>query len=188
MKLAEIMRLALRQLDEDPADISDYADLFRSYANIGYKIAVSQYYKPVDTLMLHTDDKGKVYVDGMGIERIVSLKDDMERDVFYDLSSDGTTLRTGKRDADLTAIVGVEYPPLQEDTDEPRIPAHAHHALVDYICYRHLLSGNAAKQNRATAYLQQFMQAMQLIRPQGSGSVTRFKNLYTATDIRNVGW
>lgn len=188
MKLAEIMRLALRQLDEDPADISDFADLFRSYANIGYKIAVTQYYKPVDTLMLHTDDKGVVYVDGMGIERIVSLKDDMERDVWYSMSPDGMTIKTTARDADLTAIVGVEYPPMQEDTDEPRIPEYAHHALVDYICYRHLLSGNAAKQGRATAYLQQFMQAMQLIRPQGSGSVTRFKNLYAATDIRNVGW
>ena len=42
MTLAEIMRLALRQLDEDPADISDFSDLFRSYANIGYKIAVSR--------------------------------------------------------------------------------------------------------------------------------------------------
>ena len=188
MTLAEIMRLALRQLDEDPADISDFADLFRSYANIGYKIAVTQYYKPVETLVLRTDDTGKCYIDGMGIERIVSLQDDMERDVYYDLSPDGTTISTIKKNAKLTAVVGVEYPPMQEDTDEPRIPEYAHHALADYICYRHLLAGNAAKQSRATAYLQQFMQAMQMIRPQGSGSVTRFKNLYTATDIRNAGW
>ena len=40
MTLAEIMRLALRQLDEDPADISEFADLFRSYANLGYKLLV----------------------------------------------------------------------------------------------------------------------------------------------------
>lgn len=188
MKLAEIMRLALRQLDEDPADISDFADLFRSYANIGYKLAVTQYYKPLDTLMLRTNDEGKAYIDGLGIVHIVSLTDDMDRNVFYSLSPDGTVLKTGKKNAELVAVVNVDYPPLEADTDEPRIPEHAHHALVDYVCYRHLMSGNAAKQSRATAYLQQFMQAMQLIRPQGSGSVTCFKNLYAATDIRNVGW
>ena len=51
-----------------------------------------------------------------------------------------------------------------------------------------LLNGNAAKQSRAMLYYQSFEQTARMIKPQGSGSVTRMRNLYTSTDIRNVGW
>lgn len=184
MTLAEIMRLALRQLDEDPADISDYADLFRSYANIGYKIAVSQFYKPKETMKLRTDDTGRAFIEGMGIVRIVTLRDENGSDVWFSVSAEGTEIETQRLDALLTAVCEIEYLPMQDDMEEPRIPAYAHHALVDYICYRHLLSGNAAKQSRAMAFYQAFMQTMQQMRPQSSGSVTRFKNLYTVSDAR----
>ena len=41
MTLAQIMTLALRQLDEDIQDLSEYEDVFRVYANIGHDIAGS---------------------------------------------------------------------------------------------------------------------------------------------------
>ena len=64
------------------------------------------------------------------------------------------------------------------------LPAYAHAALSDYICYRHLSSGNLAKQSRAQFYQNSFYQEMNRIRPQGMGSVTRMRNLYEATDVR----
>lgn len=188
MTLAEIMRLALRQLDEDPADISEFADLFRNYANLGYQILVSQYYKPKDTIMLSTNEKGEAYIDGLDIDSIISLTDDYGATVGYIMASDGASIKTLRQDARLKAVCVVEYPAMREDTEEPRIPEHAHHALVDYICYRHLMNGNAAKQNRAMLFYQSFEQTARTIMPQGGGSVRNFRNLYAATDIRNVGW
>lgn len=188
MTLAEIMRLALRQLDEDPADISEFADLFRQYANLGYKLLVSRYYRPKDTLMLRTDDEGTAYIEGMDIDYIASLRDSYDRDVYFVLTGDGTQIKTSAKNADLTAVCVIEYPAMKSDMEEPRIPEYAHHALVDYICYRYLVNGNAAKQSRAMLYYQQFEQTARTIKPHGSGSVTNFRNLYRATDIRNVGW
>lgn len=188
MTLAEIMRLALRQLDEDPADISEFADLFRSYANLGYKLLVSRFLKPKETYVLRTDEKGTAYIEGMDIDHIVSLRDDYDRSVYYRMSADGTKIETTLKDAVLSAVCVISYPAMQEDMEEPRIPEYAQHALVDYICYRHLMNGNAAKQNRAMLFYQSFEQTARTIMPQGSGSVSNFRNLYAATDIRNVGW
>ena len=188
MTLAEIMRLALRQLDEDPADISEFADLFRNYANLGYKLLVSRYYKPKDTVTLLTDDKGMACIEGMDIDYIVSLCDSRDCNIHFHISADGAWIETPRKNADLTAVCVIEFPPMREDTESPRIPEHAHQALVDYVCYRHLMNGNAAKQSRAMMYYQMFEQTARTIKPQGSGSVTRMRNLYTATDIRNVGW
>lgn len=187
MTLARIMTLALRQLDEDPADISDYDELFREYANIGYRIATERYYKPKDTIPLRTDDSGSACTDGMNIVKIVRLTDENGREIAYDVSADGLSIMTGEKDAELKAVCEIAYPPLLSPDDEPCIPAYAHHALVDYICYRHLMNGNAAKQSRAMSYYQSFMQEMQAIRPQGSGSVTRFRNLYAVSDVRYTG-
>lgn len=186
MTLAEIMRLALRQLDEDPADIGDFSDLFRSYANLGYKIAVSRFYKPKETFVLHTDDTGSASIEDKPIEHIISLKDDAGRDVRWRISPDGTKVETVLRDAQLTAVCIVSYPPMAADTDTPRFPEHAHHGLVDYICYRQLANGNAAKQSRAMLFYQSFEQTMRTIMP--PGRTYEFNNLYAATDIRNVGW
>ncbi|MBQ2991129.1 MAG: hypothetical protein IJD60_07545 [Clostridia bacterium] len=187
MTLAEIMRLALRQLDEDPADISEFADLFRNYANLGYQILVSQYYKPKDTIMLSTNEKGEAYIDGLGIDSIISLTDDYGTAVGYIMSSDGSSIKTPRQDAHLKAVCVVEYPMMQEDTEEPRIPEYAHYALVDYICFRYLSIGNAAKQSRAMLFYQQFERTARTIKPQGSGSVKRMRNLYSASSIHNVG-
>lgn len=188
MTLAEIMRLALRQLDEDPADISEFADMFRSYANLGYKILVSRFLKPKEIMSAKTDDKGEAYVEGMGLDHITSVIDEFGQHVWYRPSEDGTKIITRHRNTMLTITYVAEYPPMQEDTEEPRIPEYAHHALVDYICYRYLMNGNAAKQNRAMLFYQSFEQTARMIKPQGGGSVSNFRNLYAATDIRNVGW
>ena len=186
MTLAEMMRLALRQLDEDPADIGDFSDLFRQYANEGYHIAVSRYYKPREVVVLNTDKDGDVRIDGMNIVRVVSLNDEYGRSVMYTLSHDGTKISTIKKEASLEAVVEIEYPPLKKDTDTPKIPEFAHMALVDYICYRQLSNGNAAKQSRAMMFYQQFNRMMMEISHQGIGSATRFRNLYSTTDIRRV--
>lgn len=184
MTLAEIMRLALRQLDEDPADISEFADLFRVYANEGYHIAVSKHYRPREVLTLRTDENGAAYIEGMDIVRVISLKGEYGQTVYYQISPDGARIETAARDEELTAVCEIAYPTMTEDTQEPRIPEYAHHALSDYICYRHLMNGNAAKQSRAMAFYQQFSRTMQEISPQGAGSTMRFRNLYDATDIR----
>lgn len=188
MTLAEIMRLALRQLDEDPADISDFADMFRAYANLGYEILVSRFLKPKEIMPLQTDGKGEAYIEGMGVKRVASLIGDMGQSVWHRMSEDGTRLITSARNAELTVVYESEFSPMREDTEEPRIPEHAHHALVDYVCYRHLMRGNAAKQSRAMLFYQAFEQTARAIMPQGGGSVTDFKHLYEASDVRNVRW
>lgn len=188
MTLASIMRLALRQMEEDPEDIEEFADLLRTYANLGYRILVTRYFMPRQTLLLHTDERGEATVEGMGIESIVSCRDSLGRHVPCRMSADGMRMETGARDEDITAVCIVPFPPLERDEDEPRIPEHAHPALADYICYSVLLNGNAAKQSRAMAYLQRFEQIARSIRAQGAGSVNNFTNLYSASDIRAVRW
>ena len=74
---------------------------------------------------------------------------------------------------------------LTQDSDEPKLPEYAHSALVEYICYRHLLNGNLAKQSQAQAHLNRYYQIAGTIRPQGSESVRTMRNLYAATDIRS---
>ena len=61
----------------------------------------------------------------------------------------------------LRAVCEVAFYPLEDGQDEPQIPEYAHAALADYICYRHLSSGNLAKQSRAQFYQNSFYQAMQ---------------------------
>ena len=73
---------------------------------------------------------------------------------------------------------------LENGLDEPLLPEYAQPALADYICYRHLSSGNLAKQSRAEFFRQSFYQQMRTINPQGAGSVTRMQNLYAVTDAR----
>ncbi|MEI3413646.1 MAG: hypothetical protein V8Q88_00480 [Christensenellales bacterium] len=97
-----------------------------------------------------------------------------------DASTSGGTIWRGRRCGRLE----VAFYPLEDGQDEPQLPEYAHAALADYICYRHLSSGNLAKQSRAQFYQTSFYQAMQRIRPEGMGSVTRFRNLYEVTDAR----
>lgn len=187
MRLGEIMQLALRQLDEDPADISEYDDLFRRYANEGYQIVMRDILKPRARVTIETDDAGQAAIDGLGIVRIVELKDGAGRDVWFNLSVDGKAIYTREREKTLHAVCEMECGMLTLDQDEPAFPVWAHACLADYICYRHLSAGNMAKQSRAQFYLNAFYQTARRIRPQGTGSVTRMKNLYAVTDARYTG-
>lgn len=188
MTLGQIMRLALRQLDEDPADIAEYAELFRMWANQGYQIILGQYYKPREMITLQTDENGKAYIEGMDIARFIDLKDENEHDVWAEISPDGTQLITVAKDKTLTAVCEMKLPPLENDSDTPRFPEEAHSMLVDYICYKHLMRGNLAKQSRAQAFQNEFYRQAQQLKPQAGGSVTGFKNLYAVTEARYVRW
>lgn len=187
MTLAQIMKLALCQLDEDPADIDEYRELFTLYANDGYHILLSEYYKPVTTLTVTTDENGYTPVEGMGILRVILAKDEDGHEVAVRLTPDGTALETGRPDTQLALTCETEKPRLERIEDEPELPEHAHSALVDYICFRYLSTGNLAKQSRAQAFQNSFYTAARRLKPQGRGSVTRMRNLYAMTDIRG-GW
>lgn len=191
MTLSQIMKLALRQLDEDTEDVSEYEDLFRVYANTGYAIAVRGYLRPRELRELVTDEQGCAFTEGMDVERVIELtRADsgaaaLERVPFIPLA-DGSGVHTGLAKTRLDALCEVRYPEMTEGADEPRLPQEAHAALADYICYRHLSSGSLAKQSRAKFFLTSFYQAMQRMRPAGTGSVTARKNLYEATRLRTV--
>lgn len=181
MTLAGIMKLALRQLDEAAEDISEYDELFRSYANMGYMIALRLFLKPRETFHLQSDEGGRAEIRALPIGRVVDVRDGRGRSVAFDIAADGEAILTGMRKAELDALCEVEYPAMTADTDEPRMPEYAHPALADYICYRHLSSGNLAKQSRAKFFETSFYQQMRAMTPQGAGSVTRLKHLYEAT-------
>lgn len=187
MTLAQIIRLALCQLDEDPADIAEYEERFRMYANDGYHIIQREYLKPVETFPLRTDGDGLADISAFDIVEIVSVKDESGRSVFYEKAADGMAIRTDRRKAELRAVCQISYPPMDSLTEEPRIPEHAHSALVDYICFRHLSTGNLAKQSRAQAFQNSFYTGVRRIRSANRGSVTRMSGLYAASDIRR-GW
>ena len=106
------------------------------------------------------------------------------RPVRFSISADGRTIGTEEKNTAVQALCEVERPALEADTDEPELPQYAHPALADYICYRHLSSGNLAKQSRAEFFRQSFYQQMRTLIPQGAGSVTQLRNLYAVTDAR----
>lgn len=184
MTLAQIRQLALRQLDEDPADMDEYADLLGMYINEGYHIAVHTYLRPRDRRAMRTDKDGCAPITDSDIERIIQLTDEDGRDVWFDLAGDGLSVSTTAREKTLCALCEIRFAPLEEDTDDPKLPAAAHSALADYACYRLLSNGNLAKQSRATFYQGKFLEGMSRVKPQGFGSVTRYKNLYAVTDAR----
>lgn len=188
MTLAQIMKLALRQLDEDPADIDDFAELFREYANMGYRIAVRDYLKPKETFDFNTDKDGRIDIEGMGIVRVIELRDEHGNRILADLETDGNTLVTPWRGGKVQAHCEVQYPRLENDMDEPKLPESAHMALVDYICYCHLSNGNMAKQSRAQYYLSRFYSMMREVPTQGGRATTDYKNLYTATHAGYTRW
>ena len=189
MTLAQIMTLALRQLDEDPADISEYDDLFRMYANEGHRIAVTEYLKPRTTLPLHSNEAGHIPILGTGIARVIEVRrktEDgrMDLHVPFHLDATGAFIVIPHRNADVGVLAEMQPKTLENDSDEPMLPDWAHSAIVDYICYRHLLNGNMAKQQRGQQYLSRFYDVMRRITPVAYGSVRREINLYGATDIR----
>ena len=184
MTLSDIILLALRQLDEDPADVSDYDDLFRRYANEGYQIVMREYVKPRAVIAVETDPFGRIRLEGMNIARIIELRGRDGCALGFALSADGKTVFTGERSRKLEVVAETEPPALAQDADVPDFAPWAHSCLADYICYRHLLSGSAAKQARAQAYLNAFYLTARRIRPAWQGSTARLRNLYRATGAR----
>lgn len=188
LTLAQIMELALRQLDEDISDIAEFDTLFRHYANEGYTIAQRKYYHPRADVLLITDDDGTANIEGMGIVHVLELHNDAGFKVPFTISADGRSLHARLKEEELYATCEVEWPVLERPQDVPKLPAQAHGALVDYICYRHLLNGNAAKQSRAQLYLMQFERAMRELPSQGADSVTSMRGLYEASSIHARRW
>ncbi|MBR3796919.1 MAG: hypothetical protein IKK34_12960 [Clostridia bacterium] len=187
MTLAGLMKLALKQLDETPEDISEYDELFRSYANMGYMIALRLFLKPRESFALRTDRDGRADICALPLGRVVQAEDEHGGAAWFDVAADGSSVTTSVKNGRVTLLCEVEYPPLRGDTDEPRLPEYAHPAIADYICYRHLSSGNLAKQSRAEFFYQSFYQQMRALRQQGAGSVTRMKNLYSVTAAKYRG-
>ena len=183
MTLASIMKLAMKQLDEAAEDMAEYEELFRSYANMGYMIALRQYYKPRETFILTTDKAGRAPIGALALRRVVSVWDARGAEIGFAITTDGEALVTAKREETLHVLCEVERETLKKDTDEPKMPEYAHAALADYICYRHLSSGSLSKQSRAEFFRNSFYQQMQALRYAGEGSVRSMKNLYAATDI-----
>ena len=188
MTLAQIMELALRQLDEDISDIAEFDTLFRAYANEGYSIAQHKWYHPRETIIFQTDENGCAPIDTKNIVHVLDVHNDAGFKVPFCVSPDRKYFRARLKEEELYALCEVEWPALERETDVPKLPAHTHNALVDYICYRHLLNGNAAKQQRAQMYLMQFERAMRELPSQGADSVTQMRGLYEASDIRCRRW
>ena len=184
MTLASIMKLAMRQLDEAMEDIAEFDELFRSYANMGYMIAVRQFYRPRETFALTTDEKGRADICAFPICRVVTVKNDRGEEILYKIAQSGEMIETNEKEKTLHVLAEVEREALISETDEPQLPEYAHAALADYICYRYLSSGSLNKQSRAEFFRQSFYQQMHALTPQGAGSVTKLKNLYTVTQAR----
>ena len=84
MTLSQLIAHALRQLDENAEDVSEYEESFKVYANMGYDIAVREYLKPRRIFYTDVDEEGNAPVPGMLITRVVELRDKYGRDVGYD--------------------------------------------------------------------------------------------------------
>ena len=181
MTLAGIMKLALKQLDEPMEDIGEYDGLFRSYANMGYMIALRQFYRPRETFVLTTDKRGRALIGALPIRRVVMVKGECGEEIGFAVAADGAAIETNERGKTLLVLAEVEREMLKKETDEPLLPEYAHAALADYICYRHLSSGSLSKQSRAEFFRDSFYRQMHAIVRQGDGSVTRMKNLYAVT-------
>lgn len=184
MTLGNIMHLALKQLDEAPEDIAEYDELFKSYANMGYMIAIRMFLRPRETFILQTDEKGRAEICTLPIRRVVGVMDERGNPICFDITADGLAIQTGETKKTLRVICEVDREEMCNATDEPKMPQYAHAALADYICYRHLSSGSLGKQNRAEFFRQSFYQQMRALNYDGEGSVTRIKNLYAVTDAR----
>ena len=181
MTLATIMKLAMRQLDEPDVDLGEHEELFRHYANMGYRIALKQYLKPRLTIETESDAYGDVRFDDAKIGRIIEVRDTMGRRMPFVMDADGETLHVGAGWQTLRVLCEYDYPLMKDGLDSPLLPEYAQPALADYICYRQLSSGSLAKQSRAEFFKSSFYEQMHAIRPMADGSVKELKNLYAAT-------
>lgn len=184
MTLGQMMMLALRQLDEDAQDLSEFEEVFRVYANIGYEIAVREYLRPKEWFVFETDAHGVAKIAQEDVLRVTLVREKADgRETAFRLLADGAGVVLPKANTAYEALCEVSRPELTRDTDEPMLPERVHHALADYICYRHLSCGSLAKQARAQFFLTSFERMMRSLRPQGMGSTDGYKNLYMATNL-----
>ena len=69
------------------------------------------------------------------------------------------------------------WPPLANDGDVPNRPQWAHRGLADYATYLCYRNGNAAKQQRGLAYLQNFERIRAQLAGEGDGKRRNFFNI-----------
>ena len=93
MTLSQIIAQALRQLDEDAEDVSEYEESFRVYANMGYDIAVREYLKPRRIFYTEVDEEGIAPVPGLTVVRVIELRDKNGFDIGFDLDPCGRSAR-----------------------------------------------------------------------------------------------
>ena len=183
MTVNQIMTDALLELDEDCSDLNEYRQKFQRYINDGYQIAVRDYLKPRRRETLRTDEKGMLSLAWMPVVRVIGVFDGDGREIPFEISAEGTEVKTGVKNRNVHLLYQTEYKALVEDLDSPQLPDFAHSALVDYVCYRHLSSGSMAKQAKAQYYLRNFNDMLFRLTPEAHGSVRNFRNLYESTGI-----
>ena len=98
MTLSQIIAQALRQLDEDAEDVSEYEERFRVYANMGYDIAVREYLKPRRIFYTEVDEEGNAPVPGLTVVRVIELRDKNGFDIGFDLDPCGRCFRVWRDD------------------------------------------------------------------------------------------
>ena len=118
-----------------------------------------------NVMALTTDELGCAEISGLFIARVVEVRDEQGRSARFVMGGDGRTLHTGAAGQTVRVLCEIECPPMAKGLDEPMLPEYVHPALADYICYRHLSSGNLAKQSRAEFFRQSFYQQMRAMTP-----------------------
>ena len=98
MTLSQIIAQALRQLDEDAEDVSEYEERFRVYANMGYDIAVREYLKPRRIFYTEVDEEGNAPVPGLTVVRVIELRDKNGFDIGFDLDPCGRCFHVWRDD------------------------------------------------------------------------------------------
>ena len=95
MTYAQIKQLALAQLDEDPADMAEFGEMLGLYVNEGYQIALLDHLRPRDTFIIRTNEDGEAVIEGLGIVKIVDVREHEHGDnAWATLSGLGDRLHT----------------------------------------------------------------------------------------------
>jgi hypothetical protein len=90
----------------------------------------------------------------------------------------GYDLLVGAWDPD-SHVGDADYPPLDDEEDEPNLPRWLHPALVDYATWLVYRNGNSQKQNRGGVFLSNFQEALRKVTASGGahGRVKKFINI-----------
>ena len=84
---------------------------------------------------------------------------------------------------DHQTVPSTDYPAMEEDDDEPKIPEWIHRYIADWATWLIYRNGNPQKQNRGRAYWQSFESALAMIADNGgkdgldeNGKQKRYRN------------